>query len=126
MRIQESGEMYLETILLLQRKRGQVRSVDVANELGYSKPSVSRAIGILKKSDYISVDEMGLISLSAEGEAIAVKIYERHDLLSRYLTSLGIDAETAAQDACRIEHVITGETFEKIKEAYMKTSRQTR
>ncbi|MEG1943341.1 MAG: metal-dependent transcriptional regulator, partial [Angelakisella sp.] len=82
MRIQESGEMYLETILLLQRKRGQVRSVDVANELGYSKPSVSRAIGILKKSDYISVDEMGLISLSAEGEAIAVKIYERHDLLS--------------------------------------------
>ncbi|MEG1943633.1 MAG: iron dependent repressor, metal binding and dimerization domain protein, partial [Angelakisella sp.] len=68
---------------------------------------------------------MGRISLSAEGEAIAVKIYERHDLLSRYLTSLGIDAETAAQDACRIEHVITGETFEKIKEAYMKTSRQT-
>ncbi|MEG2074396.1 MAG: metal-dependent transcriptional regulator [Angelakisella sp.] len=126
MRIQESGEMYLETILLLQRRQGQVRSVDVANELGYSKPSVSRAIGILKKSDYLSVDEMGLISLSAEGEAIAVKIYERHDLLSRYLTSLGIDAETAAQDACRIEHVITGETFEKIKEAYMKTSRQTR
>ncbi|MEG0542335.1 MAG: metal-dependent transcriptional regulator [Angelakisella sp.] len=122
MGIQESGEMYLETILILQKTRGQVRSVDVANELGYSKPSVSRAIGILKRSSYITVDGLGLITLSPEGEAIARKIYERHDLLSRYLMFIGVDAETAAKDACRIEHVISNETFECIKAEEMKKS----
>ncbi|AFM01196.1 MULTISPECIES: metal-dependent transcriptional regulator [Desulfitobacterium] len=118
MSIQESGEMYLETIYILQKKKGDIRSIDIANELGYTKPSISRAVGILKKNDYIEVDSSGVITLTDEGERIASHIYERHDIITRYLVYLGVDKETAAQDACRVEHVISQATFEKMKEEY--------
>lgn len=118
MSIQESGEMYLETIYVLQKKRGDIRSIDIANELGYTKPSISRAVGILKKNDYIEVDGSGIITLTDEGEKIAARIYERHDLITKYLIYLGVDEETASQDACRVEHVISQTTFEKMKEEY--------
>jgi len=118
MSIYESGEMYLETIYVLQKKKGNIRSIDIANELGYTKPSISRAVGILKRNDYIQVDPSGIITLTKEGEQIASRIYERHDLLTKFLVALGVDEETAAQDACRIEHVISQATFEKIREDY--------
>ncbi|ACL21475.1 DtxR family iron (metal) dependent repressor [Desulfitobacterium sp. LBE] len=118
MSIQESGEMYLETIYILQKKKGDIRSIDIAHELGYTKPSISRAVGILKKNDYIEVDSSGVITLTDEGEKIASRIYERHDILTRYLVYLGVDEETAAQDACRVEHVISQDSFEKMKEEY--------
>lgn len=118
MSIQESGEMYLETIYILQKKKGDIRSIDIAHELGYTKPSISRAVGILKKNDYIEVDASGVITLTDEGEKIASRIYERHDILTRYLVYLGVDEETAAQDACRVEHVISQDSFEKMKEEY--------
>ena len=120
MSIHESGEMYLETIYVLQKKKGDIRSIDIANELGYTKPSISRAVGILKKNDYIEVDSTGLITLTDEGEKIASRIYERHDLITKYFVYLGVDEETASQDACRIEHVISQATFEKMKEDYEK------
>ncbi|WP_024832685.1 metal-dependent transcriptional regulator [Ruminiclostridium josui] len=116
-KLQESGENYLETILILKNKNGNVRSIDIANELGYTKPSISRAMAILKNAKYITIDEnSGYISLTDSGYNIAKAMYERHEILSRYLISLGVSPETAAQDACRIEHVISQETFEKIKE----------
>ncbi|MGE4271633.1 MAG: metal-dependent transcriptional regulator [Desulfitobacterium sp.] len=122
MSIHESGEMYLETIYVLNKKRGDIRSIDIANELGYTKPSISRAVGILKKNKYIEVDSGGVITLTGKGEQTASQIYERHALLTKFLMHLGVDAETADQDACRVEHVISQETFEKIKEELNKWS----
>ena len=116
MHIQESGEMYLETILLLSKKNNFVRSIDVGEHMGYSKPSVSRAIGILRKAEYITVDKNGHIELTDEGRAIAEKIYERHTLFTRFLGLIGVDSETASEDACRMEHVISDTTYEKIRD----------
>ena len=115
MKIQESAENYLETILILKNKNGAVRSIDIANELGFSKPSVSVAMKNLKENGYIEVDSSGYITLLDSGRQIAEKIYERHTTLSKWLVSLGVDAKTAAEDACRIEHIISSESFEAIK-----------
>ena len=115
MHLQESGEMYLETIYVLSKK-GVVRSRDVAEYMGFSKPSVSRAIGILKNAGYVSVAKDGGLTLTESGEKIAKKIYERHSVLTELLKELGVSDETAASDACKMEHVISDETFEKIKE----------
>ena len=116
MDLRESGENYLEAILILQQKTGSVRSIDVANYLGFTKPSVSRAVSILKHADYLWMDKDGSLHLTDAGRKIAEEIYERHRLLTEYLVVLGVDKETAAEDACRIEHVISAESFEKIKE----------
>ena len=115
MRLQESGEMYLETIYILTKTMPAVRSVDVGEYMGYSKPSVSRAVGLLKNGGYISVDKDGFITLTDTGLALAEKIYDRHKVLTKILTSLGVSEETAAEDACRIEHVISDESFEAMK-----------
>ena len=115
MSVHESGEMYLEAILVLSKKNGFVRSVDVSEYLGYSKPSVSRAVGILKKGNYIIVEKDGSLSLTESGKEIAEKIFERHTVLSRMLVALGVSEETAAADACKLEHAISDESFEAIK-----------
>lgn len=115
MRLAESGEMYLETIYVLTRKSTSVRSIDVAESMGYSKPSVSRAIGILKEGEYITVDKSGFITLTEKGIKTAESLYERHTILTGLFVSLGVDRETAAEDACKIEHVISEESFEAIK-----------
>lgn len=115
MGIHESGEMYLETIHVLLSKNGSVRSVDVSEHMGYSKPSVSRAVGLLKKGEYIQVDKDGYITLTEKGKDVAEKIYERHTVLSNMLIALGVSAETAAEDACRLEHAVSDESFEAIK-----------
>lgn len=113
-KIQESGEMYLETIYVLSKK-GPVRSTDVAERMGYSKPSISRAVGLLKSSGYLLMDKEGYLTLTDTGLAIATKIYERHIFLSEFLVKLGVDKNVAAADACKIEHVISEESFEAIK-----------
>ncbi|MBU5418828.1 metal-dependent transcriptional regulator [Acetanaerobacterium sp. MSJ-12] len=114
--MQESGENYLETILLLRQRQGHVRSIDVATELGFSKPSISRAIGILKSAGYVQVGEGGNILLTEAGQQKAEAVYERHRLISRYLVlTLGVPAEIADADACRIEHIISQESFDQIK-----------
>ena len=116
MTLHESGENYLETIFILQQRNGSVRSIDIANELGYSKPSVSRAMSILKKSGYILMDRSGNITFTEKGEKTASDIYERHQLITKYLMmTLDIDEATASEDACRIEHVLSKESFAKIK-----------
>ena len=115
MSIQESGEMYLETIHVLYKKNGQVRAIDISEHMGYSKPSVSRAMGLLKNGGYITVDKDGFITLTDSGIAVAQKIYERHTLLSQMLQALGVSPETAASDACKMEHAISDETFQAIK-----------
>lgn len=115
MHIQESGEMYLETIHVLTQKRGAVRAIDVGEHMGYSKPSVSRAMGILKNAGYIEVDKHGYISLTESGLEVANRMYERHTLLTELLIRLGVDEATAADDACKIEHHISEESFEAIK-----------
>ena len=115
MHIQESGEMYLESIYVLSQKSPQVRSVDVGEYLGYSKPSVSRAVGLLKSGGYLLMDKDGFLSLTETGLEIARKIYERHTLLSQLLIRLGVSPETAAADACKLEHAISDESFEAIK-----------
>ncbi len=116
MKIQESGEMYLEAILVLkQNGTPQVRAIDVVNHTGYSKPSVSRAMGILKNDGFITVDEDGFISFTEMGEEHAKTIYERHNVLTKVFEALGVSAETAEDDACKIEHVISDETFNAIK-----------
>ena len=115
MALQESGEMYLETILILSREKGSVRSIDISEHMGYSKPSVSRAVGLLKSGNYITVEDDGHILLTDEGRQIAEKIMSRHTLLTRMLESLGVSRETAAADACKMEHVISDETFDAIK-----------
>lgn len=115
MKIQESAENYLETILILHNRKGYVRSTDIATELGFSKPSVSVAMKNLRTNEYIAMDENGFISLTDKGMAIASSVYEKHTVLSRWLASLGVDPKTAAEDACRMEHVISQESFEKLK-----------
>ncbi len=114
MHLQESGEMYLETIYVLS-KNGVVRSLDVAEYMGFSKPSVSRAVGRLKQGGYLIMDRDGSLTLTEEGLGVAKKIYERHTLLSDFLVRLGVDEKTAAEDACKIEHDISDESFVAIK-----------
>ena len=115
MSIHESGEMYLETIHVLLKKNGQVRSVDISEHMGYSKPSVSRGVGLLKNGGYIQVDKDGLITLTEAGKALAQKIYDRHTVFSQLLVMLGVDPKTAAEDACKLEHAISDESFEAIR-----------
>lgn len=116
MALHESGEDYLEAILILREKRGTVRSVDVAQHLGFSKPSVSRAVSILRADGLLEMDSDGRLELTQTGEAVARKIYERHCFLTRWLTHIGVSEETAAADACRLEHVISAETFRCLQE----------
>ena len=120
MSLKESGEMYLESIYVLSQERSPVRSTDVAEYMGFSKPSVSRAVGILKKQGYIEVDANGYITPTDVGRELAEKIFERHTVLSGLLMSLGVDSETAAEDACRIEQVISDKSFEAIKKYFEK------
>ena len=115
MHLQESGEMYLETILTLTKRGIPFRSIDVCEEMGYSKPSVSRAMGLLKKGEFITVDKSGYISLTEAGREVAEKVFARHTLLTSLLTKLGVDPETAAEDACKMEHIISDESFMAIK-----------
>ena len=114
MRLHESGEMYLETIYVLSKQIGDVRSLDVAEYMNFSKPSVSRAVRLLKEGEFITVDKDGYITLTDAGREIAEKIYERHTLLTNFLTGLGVDEETAADDACKMEHDISDQTFKAI------------
>ncbi|HHT83867.1 MAG: metal-dependent transcriptional regulator [Christensenellales bacterium] len=112
----ESGENYLETILRLKKEKGEVRSIDIANSLNYSKASISRAMGIMKRGGYITIDEKGFINFTKKGLERAQSIYERHRIITEYLqTNLNISKETAEKDACRIEHIISQETFDAIK-----------
>ena len=115
MSVHESGEMYLEAILVLSKRNGFVRSIDVSEYLGYSKPSVSRAMGILRNGEYITVDKDGAISLTDSGREIAEMIYERHTVLSKLLMRMGVCEETATADACKLEHAISDESFQAIK-----------
>ena len=115
MTIRESGEMYLETVYILSQKSSTVRGIDIGEYMGFSKPSVSRAIGLLKKEGLLATDENGYIKLTEAGEERAKVIYERHTLLSQLLMNLGVDEETATEDACRIEHYISEKTFDAIK-----------
>lgn len=116
----ESGEMYLETIYVLYQKKPDVRSIDVAEEMGFSKPSVSRGVSILKRDGYLTVDDNGFLELTDSGLDLAKKIYERHTVLTELLVNLGVSADTAAADACKIEHVISDETLEAIKKSLQK------
>jgi len=115
MHLQESGEMYLETILVLTLQGKAVRSIDVSEHMGYSKPSVSRAIGLLKSGGYVTVDEDGYLHLTERGRETAEKTYERHRVLTALLQHIGVSAETAAEDACKIEHNLSDETFDALK-----------
>ena len=115
MALHESAEMYLETIYMLTQRKTNVRSVDIAEHMSYSKPSVSRAVGLLKQGGYIAVDTDGFITLTPEGLAVAKKIFERHTVITQLLTRIGISEKTAAEDACKIEHVISDESLEAIK-----------
>ena len=115
MYLHESAEMYLETIYLLSQKGGAVRSIDVAESMGYSKPSVSRAVGLLKKGGLLTMEKDGTLTLTEEGKQAANKIFERHTVLSKFLAVIGVDDEIAAKDACKIEHVVSDETIAAIK-----------
>ena len=119
--MKESGEMYLESIYILCNSKDSVRSVDVAEHMNYSKPSVSRAVGILKKEGYILIDKDGYITLTQNGKTAANKIFERHTVLTNLLIKLGVDKKTASEDACRIEHVISDKTLKAIKK-YIKSN----
>ena len=124
MHLQESGEMYLETIYILSQKSGFVRSIDVGDYMGFSKPSVSRAVGILKKGGYLVMEKDGSLALTDSGLEVAEKIYERHTLLTDFLIRLGVSKETAAGDACKMEHDISDETFEAMKRHVEKYSNE--
>lgn len=115
MRLQESGEMYIESIYVLSQRQKIVRAVDVGEYMGYSKPSVSRALGLLKSGGYVTVEKDGHLTLTDSGVEIANKLYERHTMLTQFLTALGVSEAVAAEDACRMEHVISDESFEAIK-----------
>jgi len=115
MSLQESGEMYLETIHVLSKKSANVRAVDIGEELGYSRPSVSRAMHILKAEGFITIDDTGFVRLTKSGQKIASRIYERHTVLTRLFINLGVNEKTASDDACRIEHYISDESFKAIK-----------
>lgn len=118
MKIQESAENYLETILVLHKKNGHVRSIDIANEMNFSKPSVSEQMKKFRENGFILVDDSGYISLTEKGLEVAESVYERHEMIAKMLMSLGVDEETAYQDSCRIEHVLSVETFECLKRHY--------
>ena len=124
MALLESGEMYLETIHVLSLTSGNVRAIDIGEYMGFSKPSVSRAVGILIKDGYITRDEDGSIKLTKSGEKIAKRIYERHTVLTKLLISIGVDEKTASEDACRVEHYISDKTFKAIKAHMTKYSKQ--
>ncbi len=115
MALQESGEMYLETIYVLSQESSQVRAIDVGEYMGYSKPSVSRALGLLRDEGLLKKDDNGFIKLTEAGNILAKRIYERHTVLSRLLMNIGVDEKTATDDACRIEHYISDTTFDAIK-----------
>ena len=115
MHLQESGEMYLETVYILSKKSESIRSIDICEYMGYSKPSVSRAVGLLKNGGYVTVDEKGYITLTSEGKSVAEKMFERHTMLTDFLVRLGVDKDIASEDACKIEHHISEESFEAIK-----------
>ncbi|MBO5432681.1 MAG: metal-dependent transcriptional regulator [Clostridia bacterium] len=115
MHLQESGEMYLETVYILSKKSESIRSIDICEHMGYSKPSVSRAVGLLKNGGYVTVDEKGYITLTNEGKSVAEKMFERHTILTDFLVKLGVDKDIASEDACKIEHHISEESFEAIK-----------
>lgn len=123
MTLKASGEMYLESIFVLSKTKSSVRSIDIADHMNFSKPSVSRAVGLLKEDGYITVDKDGHITLTANGLERAQKIYERHTVLSQTLIALGVDEETAADDACRIEHVISDKSFEALKNYLSKATK---
>lgn len=115
MALHESAEMYLETIFLLTQRCDHVRSIDVAEHMGYSKPSVSRAVGLLKRDGYVVTDDDGFLALTEKGQQTAALVFERHTVLTKLLTTIGVDAQVAAEDACRIEHVISDQTLDAIK-----------
>ncbi|MBS7365705.1 MAG: metal-dependent transcriptional regulator [Oscillospiraceae bacterium] len=115
MNLQESGEMYLETIYILSKRMSGVRAIDVCEYMGYSKPSVSRAVGLLKNGGYLTVEDNGYLRLTEEGLFVANKMYERHTTLAGFLTRLGVSPDVAAEDACKMEHVISDESFDAIK-----------
>lgn len=118
MRLQESGEMYLETILILSQKKSFIRSIDVGEYMGFSKPSVSRAIGLLRNGGFVTVGDGGGLSLTETGREVAEKIYERHRVLTKVLTDIGVDEDTASEDACKMEHVISDASFDAIKKHF--------
>ncbi len=120
MKIRQSAEDYLETILILKERIGQVRSIDIATEMNFTKPSISVAMKKLRENHYIEMDRDGFITLTDSGYKIASNIYERHKLLTRFFVSLGVDEKIAAEDACKIEHDLSEETYEKIKEHALK------
>ncbi|MBQ5389422.1 MAG: metal-dependent transcriptional regulator [Clostridia bacterium] len=123
MHLQESGEMYLETVYVLSKKGGIVRSIDVCEHMGYSKPSVSRAVGLLKSGGYLTVGADGALELTDAGREVAERIYERHTLLTQCLVYLGVDEDTAAEDACKIEHAISDASIEAIKNYVQKNTK---
>lgn len=118
MKLQASGEDYLEAVLMLQQRHGMVRSVDLARHMGYSKPSISHAVGVLRGGGFLTVDQDGFLHLTDVGHEVAEKIYERHQFFTQWLIGAGIDPETAEQDACRMEHGISQKSFEKIRKTY--------
>jgi len=120
MKLHASGEDYLEAVLMLQQKKGMVRSVDLARHMGYSKPSISHAVGVLRDGGFLTMDKDGFLHLTDVGREVAEKIYERHRFFTQWLINAGIDPETAEQDACRMEHSISQKSFEQIQNAYQK------
>lgn len=125
MKIYASGEDYLEAVLVLQKEKGMVRSVDLARHMGFSKPSISHAVGVLKNGGFLTVDEDGYLHLTEDGREVAEKIYERHQFFTEQLVAVGVDRETAERDSCRIEHAISEETFQKLKASVEKQSNDT-
>ena len=125
MKIYASGEDYLEAVLVVQKKKVMVRSVDLARHMGFSKPSISHAVGVLKNGGFLTVDEDGYFHLTEDGREVAEKIYERHQFFTEQLVAVGVDRETAERDACRLEHVISEEAFEKLKTSVEKQSNDT-
>lgn len=125
MKIYASGEDYLEAVLVLQKEKGMVRSVDLARHMGFSKPSISHAVGVLKNGGFLTVDEDGYLHLTEDGREVAEKIHERHQFFTEQLVAVGVDRETAERDACRIEHAISEETFQKLKASVEKQSNDT-
>ena len=125
MKIYASGEDYLEAVLVLQKKKVMVRSVDLARHMGFSKPSISHTVGVLKNGGFLTVDEDGYFHLTEDGREVAEKIYERHQFFTEQLVAVGVDRETAERDACRIEHAISEEAFQKLKASVEKQSNDT-
>lgn len=125
MKIYASGADYLEAVLVLQKKKGMIRSVDLARHMGFSKPSISHAVGVLKNGGFLTVDEDGYFHLTEDGREVAEKIYERHQFFTEQLVAVGVDRETAERDACRIEHAISEEAFQKLKASVEKQSNDT-